>query len=243
MRLFNTFRARLLLIFAFLIVATLGVQYYVNLLAQAENNGLRELQGRALVAGISVGISSLTSKDYRVSDLINDPTQTLLDQASRERIRDIIVIDNEWRVTDTLNPEYLPFEGENGEILYKRLFELTDLPPLMEGKRLGSDLEFFPNRNQRDEISTADEAHAIPVETSRGRWYVLVLLKNDKGEIARRAAQPLLATLAILLISTLVTIFLVWRFTRPIAELSRAAQEVAAGNLSKWERLREISMK
>ncbi|MER3431329.1 MAG: hypothetical protein C4324_09865 [Blastocatellia bacterium] len=232
MRLFNTFRARLLLIFAFLIVATLGVQYYVNLLAQAENNGLRELQGRALVAGISVGISSLTSKDYRVSDLINDPTQTLLDQASRERIRDIIVIDNEWRVTDTLNPEYLPFEGENGEILYKRLFELTDLPPLMEGKRLGSDLEFFPNRNQRGEISTADEAHAIPVETSRGRWYVLVLLKNDKGEIARRAAQPLLATLAILLISTLVTIFLVWRFTRPIAELSRAAQEVAAGNLS-----------
>lgn len=232
MGLFNTFRARLLLIFAFLTLATLGVQYYVNLLAQAENNRLRELQERALVAGISVGISSLTSKDYRVADLINDPAQTFLDEASRERIRDIIVIDNEWRITDSLNPEYLPFEGENGEIFYKRLPELTDLPPLMEGKRLGSDLEFFPNRNPRADSSTADEAHAIPVETSRGRWYVLVLLKNDKGEIARRAAQPLLATLAILLISTLVTIFLVWRFTRPIAELSRAAQEVAAGNLS-----------
>jgi signal transduction histidine kinase len=47
-----------------------------------------------------------------------------------------------------------------------------------------------------------------------------------------RAAQPLVATLGILLISTLVTIVLVWRFTRPIANLSNAAREVAAGNLS-----------
>jgi signal transduction histidine kinase len=47
-----------------------------------------------------------------------------------------------------------------------------------------------------------------------------------------RAAQPLLATLGILLISTLVTIVLVWRFTRPIANLSNAAREIAAGNLS-----------
>ncbi len=232
MNLLNTFRGRLLLIFAFLIIATLAVQYYVNLLSQAENNRQRELQEQALVAGISVGISSLTSKDYRVADLINDPAQTFLDESSRERIRDIIVIDNEWRITDSLNPDYLPYESDGGEIIYKRLPELTDLPPLLEGKRLGRDLEYFPNSNRSIGTETSDEAHAIPVETSRGRWYVLVLLKNDKGEIARRAAQPLIATLIILLISTLVTIFLVWRFTRPIAELSQAAREVAAGNLT-----------
>ena len=55
---------------------------------------------------------------------------------------------------------------------------------------------------------------------------------NDKTAAAERAAQPLLYTLGILMISSLITILLVFRFTRPIADLSRAAREVADGNLS-----------
>jgi nitrogen fixation/metabolism regulation signal transduction histidine kinase len=60
----------------------------------------------------------------------------------------------------------------------------------------------------------------------------MVLIHNEPGATARRAAMPLLFTLAILLVSTLVTFYLVWRFTRPIANLSNAAREVAEGNLS-----------
>jgi signal transduction histidine kinase len=60
----------------------------------------------------------------------------------------------------------------------------------------------------------------------------MVLLHNDPRAAARRAAQPLIFTLAILLVSTLITFYLVWRFTRPIANLSNAAREVATGNLS-----------
>ena len=41
---FRTFRGRLLLILAFLLVATLGVQYYLNLRTQNENNNLRAMQ-------------------------------------------------------------------------------------------------------------------------------------------------------------------------------------------------------
>ena len=40
----NTFRGRLLLILAFLLITTLGVQYYLNLLTQRQNNDLREAQ-------------------------------------------------------------------------------------------------------------------------------------------------------------------------------------------------------
>jgi len=229
---FSTFRGRLLLILAFLIIATLGVQYYVNLLTQVENNNQREIQERTLVAGISVGISSLTSQDDRVGDLINEPGQTFLDDIAKQRIKDVIIVDNMWRVTDSLNPDYLPVQIDGGEVIYKPLSALTDLPPLMEGKRLGDDLQKFPNRKTTANRNANDEAHAIPVETSQGRWYVLVLLRNDKSEATWRAAQPLIATLGILLISTLITIFLVWRFTRPIANLSNAAREIAAGNLS-----------
>ena len=76
---FNTFRGRLLLILLVLLVAILGVQYYVNLRTQQENEQLRELQTRALVAGIALGFNSLTSRSDSVSDLIDRPGQTYLD--------------------------------------------------------------------------------------------------------------------------------------------------------------------
>jgi signal transduction histidine kinase len=60
----------------------------------------------------------------------------------------------------------------------------------------------------------------------------MVLLKSDKSEAAWRAAQPLFFTLGILLLSTLITFYLVWRFTRPIANLSDAARRVAEGDLT-----------
>ncbi|MDQ3221814.1 MAG: ATP-binding protein [Acidobacteriota bacterium] len=227
MNFFNTFRGKLLLILAFLLVATLGVQYYLNWLTQLENMELREAQAQALVAGIALGANSLTSNEDRVETLIERPGQTFLDESAKERIRDIIVIDNNWQVIDSLNEEYLPAEGDD----YRKLSELTDLPPLMEEARLGEDVANFPNRKTPDNKYQDDEAHAVPIETSRGRWYVMVLLHNDKNAATRRAARPLLVTLAVLSMSTLITFLLVWRFTRPIANLSDAARRVAEGDL------------
>ena len=230
MKFFNTFRGRLLLILAILLIATIGFQYYLNLRTQAENNELREAQEQAIVAGFAVGISSITSPE-RVQDIIDQPGQTFLEQTARLRIRDIIVIDSNWQVADALNPDYLPSTGDDEQIIYRPLSSLTDLPPLMEGSRLGSDLVQFPNRKTEANKNLDDEAHAVPVETSKGRWYVMVLLRTNKNEAAWRAAQPLIFTVGVLLVSSLITFLLVWRFTRPIANLSSAAREVAEGNL------------
>ncbi|MEJ7847341.1 MAG: ATP-binding protein [Pyrinomonadaceae bacterium] len=233
MNFFNTFRGRLLLILAIMLVVTLGVQYYLNLVTQKENDNLRQRQAQALVAGFALGSYSLTSKEDTVEVLVNRPGQTFLDNASKERILDIIIIDNNWQISDSLNPNYQPAIGEDGETaVYRKLSELTDLPPLMEGGRLGADLANFPNKKTAGNKDVDDEAHAVPIETSRGRWYIMVLLKNDKNEAARRTLLPLIVTLAVLSLSTLVTFFLVWRFTRPIADLSNAAREVAEGNLA-----------
>lgn len=232
MNFFKTFRGKLLLILALLIVATLGVQYYLNYLTQQENIELRDAQAQALVAGIAVGTTGLTAPEERVVDLIDRPGQTFLDDASKEKIIDIIIIDNEWQISDSLNEDYWPTRGDDGKLKYKMLSALTDLPPLMEGGRLGSDLQNFPNKKTAANKDSDNETHAVPIETSdRGRWYVMVLLRNDKSEATRRAARPLLVTLAVLSISTLITFFLVWRFTRPIANLSDAARRVADGDL------------
>ncbi len=229
MNFFKTFRGRLLLILAFLLVATLGVQYYLNLLTQRQNNELRDAQAKALVAGITLGSNSISSSAY-MDELIKRQGQTYFDEAAAARVKDVIIIDNKWQVRDSLNPNFQPTAGPNGENVYKSLADLPGLPPLKEGARIGDDIRHFPNAGPEGDDD--DEARAIPIETTtEGRWYIMVLLRNDRGAAARRAALPLIVTLFVLSLSTLVTFVLVWRFTRPIANLSNAAREVADGNL------------
>ena len=229
MNFFNTFRGRLLLILAFLLIATLGVQYYLNLLTQRQNDELRDAQAKALVAGVTLGSNSISSSAY-MDELIRREDQTYFDEAAAALVRDVIIIDNQWQVRDSLNPDFQPTTGPDGENVYKNLSELPGLPPLKDGARLGDDITHFPNADSKGDDD--DEARAIPIETtSEGRWYIMVLLRNDKSEAARRAALPLIVTLIVLSLSTLVTFVLVWRFTRPIANLSSAARAVAEGNL------------
>ncbi len=227
----NTFRGRLLLILAVMLIATLGVQYYLNLLTQNENDELREEQEQMIVAAIALGIGSITSGEY-VQDLMSQTDQAYLDEKARKRIKDIVVIDHQWQIRDSLNPDYLPTADENNSLLYKRLAFIEDLPPLMEGSRLGEDLKQFPNQESAENGKSDQEAHAVPILTSFGRWYVMVLLENDRSEVMWRAAQPLIVTLGVLLASSLVTFLLVWWFARPIANLAAAARAVAAGDLS-----------
>lgn len=230
MQFLNTFRGRLLLILVLLLVAMLGVQFYLNYLTQQENDELTVAQSKALVAGIALGTAGITSPEERVYQLIDRPGQSFLDAEARSRIIDVIIIDDKWQVSDSLNEEYWPTEAEDGSLSYKMLGDLTGLPPLMEPGKLGEDLQRFPNRQANSKSD--NEAHAVPIDTSKGRWYVMVLLKNDRSEAAWRAARPLLVTLAVLSLSTLITFWLVWRFTRPIANLSDAARRIGDGDLA-----------
>jgi Signal transduction histidine kinase len=220
-----------LLILVFMLIATLGLQYYLNLRTERENADLRDAQAQALVAGIALGSNGITSTEY-MQDLVNEDDQTFFDENARKRVKDVIIVDENWQITDSLNPDYLPTTDINGTTVYKRLSDLKGLPPLMEGSRLGADLKHFPNAGSIAGEDPDAEAHAVPIETSKGRRYVMVLLRNDRSEAAWRAAQPLFLMLGILMLSTLVTFYLVWRFTRPIANLSDAARRVADGDLS-----------
>jgi signal transduction histidine kinase len=230
MRFFNTFRGRLLVILAFLLVVTLGVQFYLNFLNERENSRLREMQNASVSTGFSVGTSSLTS-DYRIQELV-ESGQARLSEGDKERIKDILIIDNELRVSDSLNDEYLPVQNDDGTVTFKYLPELTDLPPLVQPELLGEDAANFPNARSGPPGRDTDEAHVLSIDTSQGRWYVMVLLRNDPRAAARRAAKPLVFTLGILLVSTLITFYLVWRFTRPIANLSSAARAVGEGDFA-----------
>jgi signal transduction histidine kinase len=64
--------------------------------------------------------------------------------------------------------------------------------------------------------------------------YIVVVLGSSPvgDDTISAAAKPLLPTLAVLLIATAGAAFLVWRFTRPLSDLSVATQRVAAGDFS-----------
>jgi signal transduction histidine kinase len=206
------------------------VQYYLNLKNEDENRRVRERQEQALVAGIALGVTGLTSRDP-LTEIVKQESQEFFNERVTRRIKDIIIINDEWQVYDALNPDYFPTDGADGETVYRNLRDLTDLPPLLDAERLGEDAKNFPNAGKTEDDVVDAEAHAIPIQTNQGRFYVMVILRTDKSKAAWRAAQPLIYTLSLFLVSTAITIFLVWRFTRPIANLSNAARKVAAGNL------------
>lgn len=226
----NTFRGRLLVILAFLLITTLGVQFFLNWQTENQNKNMREMQQQALVSGLGLGASSLTSTD-RIQDMVSREGQSFLDEKSSKRIQDILVINPEWQISDSLSDKYLPVEDENGDTKYTNLSDVKNLPPLMEAKRLGADAARFPNANVTQDEADG-EAHVLQIGTNQGRYYIMVLLKSDRNKAVLRAAEPLIYTLLVLLLSTVVTVILVWRFTRPIANLSKAARQIAMGDLS-----------
>ena len=63
-RLLNSFRVRLVLLLAALLVLTLSAQYYVNLRSVRSNTQFIVEQQQAVMAGVALGLNSLSSNLY-----------------------------------------------------------------------------------------------------------------------------------------------------------------------------------
>lgn len=229
LRLISSFRVRLLLVLAGLLIVTLGTQYLLNLRNGRNSRRLREMQEQALIAGVSLGVKSISAKP-RLVELLKYENNPLLDPQTG-RIENVIVVDNEWVVSDSLDLELLQV---NGEYTKRYLHELTTLPPVMTLNQLpAEDRARFPPPANNQSGGVSAESHAFAVETEKGRWYVIVVLKSFRDPSSfwsNSAVRPLAYTLPVLLASTILVAILVWRFTRPITDLSNAARRVAAGD-------------
>jgi signal transduction histidine kinase len=228
-KLISSFRVRLLLVLAALLILTLGTQYLLNLRAARNNRSLREQQTQALIAGVALGVKSISSKP-RLVELISRENDKLFNPQTG-RVSNVIVVDNNWRVSDSLDLELLKV---NGEYQARNLQDLTTLPPVMNLSQLPEeDRERFPNTGANEDAT--EGAHAFPIETEQGRWHVIVVLKSSREApsfLNLQAARPLVYTMAVLLAATLAAAILVWQFTRPIKDLSNAARRVAEGDFN-----------
>ncbi len=231
--LLNSFRARLLLLLAVLLGLTLGVQYYLNLRAVRSNAHLIVEQEQAIMAGVALGVNSISSAEYldQIRSKLQDPD---IDEKTG-RVKNVLVVDSEGVVQDSLVEDYSPHETDGITVWYH--LKDVPLPPLSSAMELSDDDQALPPWLTASKPAKPDEPGAFyfPLETTKGRWYIIVVLESANtltNILERQASRSALYTLLLLLATTLVTGLFVWRFTRPIKYLSIAARRVAGGDFS-----------
>src|SRR2546423_5198638 len=231
LNLFNSFRVRLLLVLALLLIATLGVQFILN--RRAEQRYARRVtdQEQALATAFSLAMQSF-STTARLKDLDKN-IQFFQREKQAERITNVLIvrddgdvpgggIDPEDIIDDSLNPAYNPEQMDDGTVRYVKLSQVP-LPRVVNATQA----------NLSQPIAGEPLAFTIPAQTDKGRYNIVIVLGSAHArnrDALWQSARTLLPTLSVLLVATLFTIYLVWRFTRPIQDLSRAAQRVAAGD-------------
>jgi signal transduction histidine kinase len=231
-KLLNSFRARLVLLLVVLLGLTLGVQYYVNLRSVRRNAHMIVEQEQAIMAGVALGVSSIYSTKY-LDERRKNLREPVFDE-NTGRVKNILVVDSEGLVQDSLVEAYSPRENDEG---IKRFVQIKDvpIPALSPAVDLPDLNENLPAWFKGSAPSRPGEPGAfyVPVETDKGRWYIIVVLDSASSLtniLERQASRSALYTLLLLLATTLVTGLFVWRFTRPIKDLSVAARRVANGD-------------
>lgn len=231
--LLKSFRARLLLLLAVLLGLTLGVQYYVNLHSASSNAHLIFEQEQAIMAGVAFGANSVSSGKY-LSELRSSLKEPLKDEDGR--VQNVLIIDGEGFVWDSLIAAYAPREHEDKTVTKFHIKDVP-LPPLRSAVELTDESETRPPWLPASAPPQLGEPGAFyfPLNTTQGRWYIIVVLGSANtltNVLQRQAWQSAFYTLWLLLATTLVTGLFVWRFTRPIKFLSIAARRVASGDFS-----------
>ena len=230
-RILNSFRARLLLLLAVLLGLTLGVQYYVNLRSVRRNAELIVKRERAIMAGVALGVRSVSSQQYldQIHSTLREP---LLDDKNG-RVKNVLLVDNNGFVQDSLLEAYSPVYGEDKSVNFINIKDVP-LPPLSPAVEQVD--QKLPDWLKPSAPGDPGEPGAFyfPLETTEGTKYIIVVLGSAtlRDILERQASMSALYTLLLLLATTLVTGIFVWRFTRPIKSLSTAARRVAGGDFS-----------
>src|SRR6266487_2479869 len=102
----NSFRVRLLLLLAILLMLTVSVQYYVNLRAVRSNTEFILEQQRAIMAGVALGVNSISSKEY-LYRMREEGKIPLLDKPSN-RVQNVLIVDEEGNIKDSLDRNQAP---------------------------------------------------------------------------------------------------------------------------------------
>ena len=236
LNLFNSFRARLLLVLASLLVATVGVQYYLNRREEQRVALTIARQEQALTASIALALESLPRLNEYLEDVDREHSPRL--REAHPSVKNVLVVrSSDGRVDDSLDPAYKPRTLEDGTAHYFNIRSVP-LPRLVDAGHESEEMKsvFAPAAQPGPPVAGEDRAFPIRVPTSRGSNFIIVVLSSQEhapgSDTGWEVTHSLLPTLAIILVAAAGAAFLVLRFTQPIQELSTAARRVAAGDFN-----------
>lgn len=229
----NSFRARLIILLVVLLGLTLGVQYYVNLRSVQRNARRLVEQEQAIMAGVALGVNSISSNQYL--DQIRSTVREPLLEEPNGRVRNVLVVDSNGNVLDSLNKDYAPQKNADDSPRYWQITNVP-MPPLRSAVELPDENQQLPAWLTASRAQSGEPgAFYFPVVTEQGRVYIIVVLGSARTLqtiLERQASRSAQYTLLLLLATTVVTGLFVWQFTRPIKDLSVAARRVATGDFN-----------
>jgi signal transduction histidine kinase len=237
LQILNSFRARLVVVLALLLVATLGVQYYLNHREEQRVAMTIARQEKALSASIALALESLPRRNEYLEDVDREHAVRLRD--AHPSVVNVLVVRDDGRIDDSLDPAWKPKTLEDGTPLYHYVSEVR-LPRLVEAGagHASEELRRLLRVPPPSGLPVAGDSRAFPirVQTSSGFNYLIVVLGSRTDEPGSASGfevtHTLLPTLVVLLVAAAGAGLLVLRFTRPIQELSEAARRVAAGDFN-----------
>src|SRR5215510_13327723 len=122
----QSFRARLLLLLALMLGLTLGIQYYFNLRTVRANARMIIEQEQAIMTGIALGIESLQSDQY-LTEIAGSLREPLLNDKN-VRVRNILVVDDDGNIRDSVISDYNPRERDDKSRVYTQFKDIQRLP-------------------------------------------------------------------------------------------------------------------
>src|SRR5438034_10836167 len=125
--LLNSFRVRLLLLLAALLMLTLSVQYYVNLRSVRSNTQFIVEQQQAIMAGVTLGVKSLSSGLYL--DQMREQAKRPLLGEQAELVKNVLIVDEQGNIKDSLDQNQGPIQNPDKSIRYVKVKDIS-LPPL-----------------------------------------------------------------------------------------------------------------
>jgi signal transduction histidine kinase len=153
---------------------------------------------------------------------------------SRVRGRIFLIFDVAGIIKDSLTPDFNPKHNEDKSTRFVQFKDIQVLPLRSVVPDTGEEKPLPPwiPRSTTADFGAAG-AFYFPVETDGGRRFIIVVLDSANvltNVFERQTSRSAFLTLGVLFVTTLVTGFFVWRFTRPIKDLSTGARNVAEGN-------------
>ena len=117
----------MLLLLAVLLVLTLSVQYYVSQQSVRSNTEFIARQQRSVMAGVALGVNSLSSGLYL--DQMRDQVNPALLGQQAERVKNVLIVDEEGNIKDSLDKDQVPQFNPDKSIRYVKVKDIS-LPPL-----------------------------------------------------------------------------------------------------------------